>query len=351
MRVAPHGKREPPAARRVVAPGLKGSELEKKRVVITGMGAVTPLGNTRDEFWRRLIAGESGVARVTAFDAAAAGLKAQIAAEVKNFDPDASSAAATRAAWTASRNSPPSAAREAIEDAAFPEDRELRDETGVVVASGIGGIITIQDNVTKARAHGHGRPHHALLHSDADEQRGAGANFDEIRISRPDVRRLQRLREFERRVRRRLRHDRARQSPRHDHGRLGGDDHGRRHGRVRFDESAFDAQRRARAREPAVRSRSRRVRARRRRRDLRARGTRTRAFARRAHLRGAARVRRIRRRLRSGRGRSRGRRRRTGAATRVRVRRHRAERDRLRQRARARRRRSAIPRNRRRSAA
>ncbi len=48
--------------------------LEKKRVVITGMGAVTPLGNTREAFWRALIAGESGVAKVTAFDAQAAGL-------------------------------------------------------------------------------------------------------------------------------------------------------------------------------------------------------------------------------------------------------------------------------------
>jgi len=128
--------------------------LEKKRVVITGMGAVTPLGNTRDEFWRRLIAGESGVARVTAFDAEAAGLKAQIAAEVKAFDADA--LIGRRDARRMDRYAQFAfvAAREAIEDAAFPEDRALRDETGVVVASGIGGIITIQDNVTKARATG-----------------------------------------------------------------------------------------------------------------------------------------------------------------------------------------------------
>ena len=128
--------------------------MEKKRVVITGMGAVTPLGNSRDAFWRALIAGESGVAKVTAFDAAAAGLKAQIAAEVKNFDPDALIGRRdarrmdryAQFAWVA--------AQEAIADAAFPEDKALRDDTGVVVASGIGGIITIQDNVTKARATG-----------------------------------------------------------------------------------------------------------------------------------------------------------------------------------------------------
>ncbi|MBD5654425.1 MAG: beta-ketoacyl-[acyl-carrier-protein] synthase II, partial [Candidatus Eremiobacteraeota bacterium] len=108
--------------------------MEKKRVVITGMGAVTPLGNTREEFWRRLIAGESGVARVTAFDAAAAGLKAQIAAEVKDFDPDVLIGRRdarrmdryAQFAWVA--------AREAIEDAQLPDDKELRDDTGVVVA-------------------------------------------------------------------------------------------------------------------------------------------------------------------------------------------------------------------------
>jgi 3-oxoacyl-[acyl-carrier-protein] synthase II len=116
------------------------------------MGAVTPLGNTRDEFWAGLVAGKSGVARVTAFDAKAAGLKAQIAAEVKDFNPD--DLIGRRDARRMDRFAQFAfvAAREAIEDAKFPEDQELRDDTGVVVASGIGGIITIQDTVTKARA-------------------------------------------------------------------------------------------------------------------------------------------------------------------------------------------------------
>jgi 3-oxoacyl-[acyl-carrier-protein] synthase II len=126
----------------------------KKRIVITGMGAVTPLGNTRDAFWEGLIAGKSGVARVTHFDAKAAGLKAQIAAEVKGFNPD--DLIGRRDARRMDRYAQFAvvAAREAIEDAKFPDDAELRAETGVVVASGIGGIITIQDNVTKARALG-----------------------------------------------------------------------------------------------------------------------------------------------------------------------------------------------------
>jgi 3-oxoacyl-[acyl-carrier-protein] synthase II len=125
--------------------------LGKKRVVITGLGAVTPLGNTRDEFWRRLIAGESGVGPVTAYDVEAAGLKARIAAEVKGFDPDA--LIGRRDARRMDRYAQFSfaAAREALADANFPEDQALRDNTGVIVATGIGGIITIQDTVSKAR--------------------------------------------------------------------------------------------------------------------------------------------------------------------------------------------------------
>jgi len=128
--------------------------LERKRVVVTGMGAVTPLGNTREAFWDAVIAGKSGVARVTAFDAAAAGLRAQIAAEVKNFEPDAILGRRDARRMDRFAQFAAAAAVEAIEDAAFPEDRALRDQTGVVVASGIGGIITLQETVTKARALG-----------------------------------------------------------------------------------------------------------------------------------------------------------------------------------------------------
>ena len=125
--------------------------MSKKRVVITGLGAVTPLGNTTDEFWKRLVAGESGVGPVTAFDAEAVGLKAHIAAEVKGFDADA--LIGRRDARRMDRYAQFAfvAAQEALADAKFPSDAAVRESTGVIVASGIGGIITIQDTVTKAR--------------------------------------------------------------------------------------------------------------------------------------------------------------------------------------------------------
>ncbi len=112
---------------------------------------MTPLGNTREAFWNGLISGTSGVGPVTAFDPVKAGLNSRIAAEVKDFDPDA--LIGRRDARRMDRFAQMAfvAASEAIADAAFPEDQAVRDRTGAIVASGIGGIITLQDTVTKAR--------------------------------------------------------------------------------------------------------------------------------------------------------------------------------------------------------
>ncbi len=123
--------------------------MDKKRVVVTGLGAVTPLGNTHGEFWQALIAGKSGVAPIAAFDPS--DLRTQIAAEVKGFDAD--EVIGKREARRMDRYAQfaYAAALEAIVDANFPEDPDVRTETGAIVASGIGGIITLQDTVTKAR--------------------------------------------------------------------------------------------------------------------------------------------------------------------------------------------------------
>ena len=59
--------------------------MEKKRVVVTGLGALTPLGNTVDSYWNNLIAGKSGADYITKFDASL--FKTQFACEVKDFDP------------------------------------------------------------------------------------------------------------------------------------------------------------------------------------------------------------------------------------------------------------------------
>ena len=61
--------------------------MELKRVVITGLGAVTPVGNSAPETWQALISGANGIAPITAFDAT--NFKTHFAGEVKNFDPSA----------------------------------------------------------------------------------------------------------------------------------------------------------------------------------------------------------------------------------------------------------------------
>ena len=84
------------------------------------MGAVTPLGNTREEFWRRLVAGESGVGPITVFDASA--FTTQIAAEVKDFIPEELIGRKLARRMDRFAQFAFVAAKEAIEDAKLPLD-------------------------------------------------------------------------------------------------------------------------------------------------------------------------------------------------------------------------------------
>ena len=121
--------------------------LETRRVVVTGLGAVTPLGNTKEAFWDALIAGKSGVGPVTHFDATK--LSTRIAAEVKGFDPDALIGRRDARRMDRYAQFAYVAANEALADAAFPEDADVRQNTGAIIGSGIGGITTVEDTVTK----------------------------------------------------------------------------------------------------------------------------------------------------------------------------------------------------------
>jgi 3-oxoacyl-[acyl-carrier-protein] synthase II len=121
--------------------------LEKRRVVVTGLGAVTPIGNTIPAFWESLITGRSGVGPVTAFDPVK--LKAKIAAEVKGFDPDALIGRKEARRMDRFAQMALVAADQAMADAKLPDDDDVRRETGVLVASGIGGISTVETTVTE----------------------------------------------------------------------------------------------------------------------------------------------------------------------------------------------------------
>ncbi len=112
-----------------------------RRVVITGMGCVTPIGIGREAFWNGLLAGSSGVRRIRAFDASS--FPVQIAAEVADFDWEAQLNPKDRKHVARTVPLALAAAREALEDARiFPNDLTLpeRRATGVVLGTGGGGL-------------------------------------------------------------------------------------------------------------------------------------------------------------------------------------------------------------------
>jgi 3-oxoacyl-[acyl-carrier-protein] synthase II len=125
--------------------------LMRKRVVLTGLGCVSPVGNNVKETWESLLAGRSGAAPITAFDASAH--KTRFAAEVKGFDGVAMFG--TREARKMDRFTQfaTAATLEALDQSGLKIDEANRDRVGVLIGSGIGGIITLieQHEVMKER--------------------------------------------------------------------------------------------------------------------------------------------------------------------------------------------------------
>jgi 3-oxoacyl-[acyl-carrier-protein] synthase II len=129
--------------------------MELKRVVVTGIGAITPIGNTAAEFWSGLLNGVSGADPITLFDASK--FKTRFACEVKGFDPVAyldrkEARKIDRFAQLAIVSSD-----EAIKHAGITKDNVDPDRTGVIFSSGIGGLLTFQEEVM-AYAKGDGTP-------------------------------------------------------------------------------------------------------------------------------------------------------------------------------------------------
>jgi 3-oxoacyl-[acyl-carrier-protein] synthase II len=118
-----------------------GTHATQRRVVITGLGLVTPLGHELDIFWKDLIAGQCGIDRISAFDATP--FDTQIAGEVKNFDPTAAFPSPKEIRHT-DRFSQFGvfAGHRALLDSGLELDKENCDEIGVILGSGIGGLST-----------------------------------------------------------------------------------------------------------------------------------------------------------------------------------------------------------------
>lgn len=114
--------------------------MELKRVVVTGLGAITPLGNTVDEFWKNLVAGVSGAGPITLFDASL--FKTQFACEVKNFVPTDFFNRKEARKMDRFTQFGMVVAEQAIADSRIDLDKIDRDRAGVIWGSGIGGIDT-----------------------------------------------------------------------------------------------------------------------------------------------------------------------------------------------------------------
>lgn len=115
----------------------------KKRVVITGLGAITPVGIGVENFWESLLAGKSGIGRITRFDPS--DYTTQIAGEVKDFDPSQFIDKKEAKRMDRSTQFAVAAAKMAFEDAGIDFEQEDRNRMGTVIGTGIGGIDTLHD--------------------------------------------------------------------------------------------------------------------------------------------------------------------------------------------------------------
>ena len=126
------------------------------RVVVTGLGVVTPLGNSADVFWKNLVAGQCGIDRIGSFDPTP--FDTQIAGEVKNFDPTPAFPSPKEIRRT-DRYSQFGvfAGHQALLDSGLDLDRENHDDIGVIIGSGIGGLSTTTGQLEILRDRGPGR--------------------------------------------------------------------------------------------------------------------------------------------------------------------------------------------------
>ena len=121
--------------------------MELKRVVITGLGAITPIGNDVETSWENAKKGVSGAGPITHFDASL--FKTQFACEVKNYNPNDHFDRRKARQLDLYAQYAMVAARQAVEDAGIEADAENgkvnKDRVGVIVAAGIGGLHTFEE--------------------------------------------------------------------------------------------------------------------------------------------------------------------------------------------------------------
>ena len=124
----------------------------ERRVVITGLGAITPLGNNVEEFWKGIKEGKCGIDQITKFDASE--FKVKLAAEVKGYNPEDYFDRREAKRLDLFSQYAMVASREAWKDSGLDKETENMERVGVIVGSGIGGIQTIETENKKCNEKG-----------------------------------------------------------------------------------------------------------------------------------------------------------------------------------------------------
>ena len=270
------------------------TERKRRRVVITGIGAVTPVGNTATATWAALVAGQSGITAVTQFDATP--YDSQVAGEIKGFNPEPRIPRKEVRRMARCSQISVVAAYEAVEDAGLDFKMEDPTRMGVILGTGVGGqdmfIDMIKSSVTTGKD---AQP--PCRRDQWPAQHGSLPRQQHLRLSRAAEHGGDGLRGRHPGHRRGHRGDPPRRSRRDAGGRHRSHDLGGVLCHLRGHAGRHDPERRPAARQPALRRQPRRLCHRRGHGDLRAGEPGARPGARRAHLRRGAGMGRIGRRL------------------------------------------------------
>ncbi|AFY83161.1 beta-ketoacyl-acyl-carrier-protein synthase II [Oscillatoria acuminata PCC 6304] len=122
------------------------TSLERKRVVVTGLGAVTPIGNTLQDYWEGLLSGRNGIGPITLFDPSSHSCR--IAGEVKGFDPHDYLEKKEAKRMDRFAQFAIAASKQAIADASFEINDLSAEQVGIVIGNGIGGMKVMEDQQT-----------------------------------------------------------------------------------------------------------------------------------------------------------------------------------------------------------
>lgn len=122
------------------------TDFERKRVVVTGLGAITPIGNTLNEYWEGLLTGRNGIGPITLFDASKHDCR--IGGEVKGFDPHKYMDRKDAKRMDRFAQFAVSASKQALADAQFVINELNAEQVGVIIGTGIGGLKVLEDQQT-----------------------------------------------------------------------------------------------------------------------------------------------------------------------------------------------------------